>query len=161
MKKGRHRRFEEARKLKQSGPGAFDLGFGDRGQQATTTTERDEDDDYAALAEKYGVEFDDDDERPADEPIVRHVRSDDDAPISERSRRPQRRVGERHPVRALELLDQRVVDALADQLDDLVARRSVDRLGRRRTPRATRCTTSGTRRRPRPSRAASTRAAVT
>ena len=30
MKKGRHRRFEEARKLKQSGPGAFDLGFGDR-----------------------------------------------------------------------------------------------------------------------------------
>ena len=27
MKKGRHRRFEEARKLKQAGPGAFDLGF--------------------------------------------------------------------------------------------------------------------------------------
>ena len=61
MKKGRHRRFEEARKLKQSGPGAFDLGFGDRGQQATGTRVT-EDDEYAALAEKYGVEFDDDDE---------------------------------------------------------------------------------------------------
>ncbi len=58
MKKGRHRRFEEARKLKQSGPAAFDLGFGDR-RESTTTTERDEDDDYTALAEKYGVEFDD------------------------------------------------------------------------------------------------------
>lgn len=62
MKKGRHRRFEEARKLKQSGPGAFDLGFGDRGHQATDTRESDsesEDDEYAALAEKYGVDFDD------------------------------------------------------------------------------------------------------
>ena len=27
MKKGRHRRFEEARKLKQAGPSAFDLGL--------------------------------------------------------------------------------------------------------------------------------------
>ena len=60
MKKGRHRRFEEARKLKQSGPGAFDLGFGDRGRQSTTT--KDDEDEYAALAEKYGVQFDDDDE---------------------------------------------------------------------------------------------------
>ena len=63
MKKGRHRRFEEARKLKQSGPGAFDLGFGDRGRQSTATsehTEHTEDEEYAALAEKYGVEFDDD-----------------------------------------------------------------------------------------------------
>lgn len=60
MKKGRHRRFEEARKLKQSGPGAFDLGFGDRGREATATTT--EDDDYAALAEKYGVTFEDDDD---------------------------------------------------------------------------------------------------
>lgn len=59
MKKGRHRRFEEARKLKQSGPGAFDLGFGDRGR-GTTATHSDEDDDYVALAQKYGVEFDDD-----------------------------------------------------------------------------------------------------
>jgi len=61
VKKGRHRRFEEARKLKQSGPGAFDLGFGDRGP-TTTTTQHEEDDDYAALAEKYGVEFDDEDQ---------------------------------------------------------------------------------------------------
>ena len=59
MKKGRHRRFEEARKLKQSGPGAFDLGFGDSGRKGATTTEEDE---YAALAEKYGVTFDDDDD---------------------------------------------------------------------------------------------------
>ena len=61
MKKGRHRRFEEARKLKQSGPGAFDLGFGDR---SASSESRDEDDDeYAALAEKYGVTFDDDDDQ--------------------------------------------------------------------------------------------------
>ena len=59
MKKGRHRRFEEARKLKQSGPGAFDLGFGDR--SAPSSTDDDDDDEYAALAEKYGVTFDDDD----------------------------------------------------------------------------------------------------
>jgi hypothetical protein len=57
VKKGRHRRFEEARKLKQSGPGAFDLGFGDRGRETTTTAE---DDEYAALAEKYGVTFEED-----------------------------------------------------------------------------------------------------
>jgi hypothetical protein len=59
VKKGRHRRFEEARKLKQSGPGAFDLGFGDSGRKTTTTTEED---DYARLAEKYGVTFDEDDD---------------------------------------------------------------------------------------------------
>ena len=57
MKKGRHRRFEEARKLKQSGPGAFDLGFGERSREPD-----DEEDEYAALAEKYGVTFDDDDD---------------------------------------------------------------------------------------------------
>ena len=57
MQKGRHRRFEEARKFKQAGPGAFDLGFGDR-----TRSDSDEDDEYAALAEKYGVTFDDDDD---------------------------------------------------------------------------------------------------
>ena len=62
MKKGRHRRFEEAIKLKQSGPGAFDLGFGER----TDEDESEDDDEYAALAEKYGVTFDDDDE-PADD----------------------------------------------------------------------------------------------
>ena len=66
MKKGRHRRFEEARKLKQSGPGAFDLGLGDReSSHSTATQDDDEDDDYAALAAKYGVEFDDDE--PDDE----------------------------------------------------------------------------------------------
>ncbi len=57
MKTLRHRRFEEARKLKQAGPGAFDLGFGER-----TRSDSDEDDEYAALAEKYGVTFDDDDD---------------------------------------------------------------------------------------------------
>ncbi len=67
MKKGRHRRFEEARKLKQSGPGAFDLGFGDRGRGTTTAQHDGEDDDYAALAEKYGVEFDDDDKDKDDD----------------------------------------------------------------------------------------------
>ena len=59
VKKGRHRRFEEARKLKQSGPGAFDLGFGDR--SAPSSHDDDDEDEYAALAEKYGVTFDDDD----------------------------------------------------------------------------------------------------
>ena len=65
MKKGRHRRFEEARKLKQSGPGAFDLGFGDR-QSENDEADDDGDDEYAALAEKYGVTFDDDDDQPDD-----------------------------------------------------------------------------------------------
>ncbi|MFM9037868.1 MAG: hypothetical protein ACKOJ9_09330 [Actinomycetota bacterium] len=63
MKKGRHRRFEEARKLKQAGPSAFDLGLGgsDRGP-------RSQDDEYAALAEKYGVVFDDDDDEVDEDP---------------------------------------------------------------------------------------------
>lgn len=56
MKKGRHRRFEEARKLKQAGPSAFDLGLG------SDRAPRTQDDEYAALAEKYGVVFDDDDD---------------------------------------------------------------------------------------------------
>ena len=59
MKKGRHRRFEEARKLKQAGPSAFDLGFGGSGPR-----ERTQDDEYAALAEKYGVSFDEDEDAP-------------------------------------------------------------------------------------------------
>lgn len=62
MKKGRHRRFEEARKLKQSGPSAFDLGLGGNGQHEPTP-----DDEYAALAEKYGVTFEDDDDDPHDD----------------------------------------------------------------------------------------------
>jgi len=57
VKKGRHRRFEEARKLKQSGPGAFDLGLGDNGHHSS-----EEVDEYAALAEKYGVTFEDEDD---------------------------------------------------------------------------------------------------
>jgi hypothetical protein len=61
VKKGRHRRFEEARKLKQAGPSAFDLGLG--GAQNGPRTE---DDEYAAIAEKYGVVFDDDDELDED-----------------------------------------------------------------------------------------------
>jgi len=65
VKKGRHRRFEEARKLKQSGPGAFDRGFGDSGRKSATTTE--EEDEYAALAEKYGVTFDEDDDSEPDD----------------------------------------------------------------------------------------------
>ena len=62
MKKGRHRRFEEARKLKQAGPSAFDLGFGGNDHRPST-----EDDEYAALAEKYGVSFDEDDEEESDD----------------------------------------------------------------------------------------------
>ena len=61
MKKGRHRRFEEARKLKQAGPSAFDLGLG--GEQSGP---RSQDDEYAAIAEKYGVVFDDDEELDED-----------------------------------------------------------------------------------------------
>ena len=57
MKKGRHRRFEEARKLKQSGPGAF---LGVIGPNESNSSS--EDDEYAALAEKYGVTFDDDED---------------------------------------------------------------------------------------------------
>ena len=62
MKKGRHRRFEEARKLKQAGPSAFDLGLGGGERES-----RSQDDEYAALAEKYGVVFDEDDDLDDDE----------------------------------------------------------------------------------------------
>lgn len=64
MKKGRHRRFEEARKLKQAGPSAFDLGLGDADRR---TSAIDDDDEYAAIAERYGVTFDDDDVADDDE----------------------------------------------------------------------------------------------
>jgi hypothetical protein len=61
MKKGRHRRFEEARKLKQSGPSAFDLGIGSTSTtQRTAEDDESDDDQYAALAEKYGYVDDDD-----------------------------------------------------------------------------------------------------
>lgn len=58
MKKGRHRRFEEARKLKQSGPDF--LFSNDVSRPRDTDTDSDvEDDDYAALARKYGALDDD------------------------------------------------------------------------------------------------------
>ena len=61
MKKGRHRRFEDARKLKQSGPSAFDLGIGSTDTRQRTADEDESDDDqYAALAEKYGYVDEDD-----------------------------------------------------------------------------------------------------
>ena len=60
VKKGRHRRFEEARKLKQAGPSAFDLGLG--GSDREQTDDWDDEDEYAAIAERYGVTFDEDDE---------------------------------------------------------------------------------------------------
>ena len=55
MKKGRHRRFEEARKLKQQGPGAF------LPPERNGHAEEADDDEFADLAAKYGA-FDDDDE---------------------------------------------------------------------------------------------------
>lgn len=74
MKKGRHRRFEEARKLKQSGPGAFDLGLGERSldenDAANGSGEDEEDDEYAALAAKYGVTFDDDEDESSEEEVT-------------------------------------------------------------------------------------------
>ena len=57
MKKGRHRRFEEARKLKQSGP---DFLFNEPSRTDSSDSDVDEDDDdYAALARKYGALDDD------------------------------------------------------------------------------------------------------
>ena len=64
MKKGRHRRFEEARKLKQSGPDF--LFSSDPGRADDDDSEAPEDDEYAALARKYGA-LDDVDEEPAEE----------------------------------------------------------------------------------------------
>ncbi len=60
MKKGRHRRFEEARKLKQQGPGAF-LPGADRNGGGPPDDARELDDEFSDIAEKYGA-FDDDDE---------------------------------------------------------------------------------------------------
>lgn len=61
MKKGRHRRFEEARKLKQSGP-EF-LFSSDVPRPADDTDSDVEEDEYAALARKYGAL----DDEPADD----------------------------------------------------------------------------------------------
>jgi hypothetical protein len=54
VKKGRHRRFEEARKLKQSGP---DFLFNEptRSDRSDSDADDEDDDDYAALARKYGA----------------------------------------------------------------------------------------------------------
>jgi len=54
VKKGRHRRFEEARKLKQAGPSASDLGITPERSSSS------KDDEYAEIAERYGVTFDED-----------------------------------------------------------------------------------------------------
>jgi hypothetical protein len=63
VKKGRHRRFEEARKLKQSGP---DFLFSEpSGPQDDDGV--DDDDEYAALARKYGAL--DDDDKAVDEDL--------------------------------------------------------------------------------------------
>ena len=61
MKKGRHRRFEEARRLKQSGPTAEDLGI------ASQKSSKSEEDQFAEIAERYGVVFNDDGEIADDE----------------------------------------------------------------------------------------------
>ena len=62
MKKGRHRRFEEARKLKQQGPGAF-LAPERNGRSHDHTDEvASEDDEFSDLAAKYGAFDEDDDE---------------------------------------------------------------------------------------------------
>ncbi len=63
MKKGRHRRFEEARKLKQSGP---DFLFAEpvRSDPVVQTDSDPDEDDYTALARKYGAL----DDEPVEEP---------------------------------------------------------------------------------------------
>jgi hypothetical protein len=56
VKKGRHRRFEEARKLKQSGPGEF--VFSD-----FVEDDKDDDEDpYADIARRYGALDDEEDD---------------------------------------------------------------------------------------------------
>jgi hypothetical protein len=63
VKKGRHRRFEEARKLKQQGPGAF-LPDTRNGRSHEEPDEAD--DEFSDLAAKYGA-FDDDDDEDTEE----------------------------------------------------------------------------------------------
>jgi len=63
VKKGRHRRFEEARKLKQSGPEFLFSNEAGRSESPDNDTDVDDDDDYAALARKYGAL----DDEPADD----------------------------------------------------------------------------------------------
>jgi hypothetical protein len=66
VKKGRHRRFEEARKLKQSGPEFLFSSDPGRSDPDPDDTDVEDDDEYAALARKYGA-FDDDDKPAADD----------------------------------------------------------------------------------------------
>jgi hypothetical protein len=60
VKKGRHRRFEEARKLKQQGPGAF------LGEPRTIPEGEEAEDEFAEIAKRYGA-YDDDDEDQEDD----------------------------------------------------------------------------------------------
>ena len=61
VKKGRHRRFEEARRLKHSGPTAEDLGL------SSQKSGKSEEDEFAEIAERYGVVFDEDGEIAGDD----------------------------------------------------------------------------------------------
>jgi hypothetical protein len=62
VKKGRHRRFEEARRLKQSGPSAEDLGLsGDKDRK------KQGEEDFEDIARRYGVEFDENGEVVAED----------------------------------------------------------------------------------------------
>ena len=63
MKKGRHRRFEEARKLKQVGP---DFLLDEPALRPPQDDDREEDDEYAEIAARYGA-FDEDDEDDEDD----------------------------------------------------------------------------------------------
>jgi hypothetical protein len=66
VKKGRHRRFEEARKLKQQGPGAFLPDTRNNGRTSEEPVVA-PDDDFSDLAAKYGAFDDDDEEVPEEE----------------------------------------------------------------------------------------------
>jgi hypothetical protein len=66
VKKGRHRRFEEARKLKQSGPEFLFSNDVSRADDTDIDTDVEDDDEYAALARKYGA-LDDEDPKPVDD----------------------------------------------------------------------------------------------
>ena len=127
MKKGRHRRFEEARKLKQAGPGAFDLGFGDRARSSDSSDDdSDDDDEYAALAETYSGPWPQRRRQPTGLSVTASA-----APPSwsragsisacRASAPAQRGVRQRRPLGPLQLFDDEVVDLLTDQFDDLVA----------------------------------------
>ena len=66
MKKGRHRRFEEARKLKQTGP---DFLFAEPSPAPDPEDQADpaEDDEYADIAARYGAFDEDEDESDDDD----------------------------------------------------------------------------------------------